>query len=469
MGPIIAEYWGRLLFMLALLGFSFFFSSSEAALFSMRRLDFEDLKKHGGIGANAALALLKDPRGLLAVVLFGNLLVNILFYAVSTVMIIDLGRRLGKPAAIMASLSTLLLVVLFGEILAKTVAITAPQRISRTFAPFLQYFYQIVAPVRLGLASLMKKLEGRTGIVEPPHLEAEELSELVELAGSEGALVEHERRLVSEAVDLAELRVSHIMIPRVDMNAHEDDTPAGELLLAAARTGHARFPVYRESLDEILGVADVFDALREPERPLGELAHPVKFVPEQKLATELLAEFERERSDFAIVSDEFGGTAGLVTLEDIIEEVVGDIREPHEKHQPAEIQKISDTRYLISGDVAADPWAEAIDIDPDDLGVDRLGGLVASLLGRIPREGDTVRRGALSFTVRRMRRRRVTQVLLELANEEAADEIEELEELESEAEVQAEADLAEADVTEQELAAAEELASNQESEEEPES
>ncbi len=438
---ILAEYWVRLLLMVGLLALSFFFSSSEAALFSLRRLDFEALRKRGGFGSEAALALLKDPRGLLAVVLFGNLLVNISFYALSTVLVIELRNspQHGRLAAIIASLASLAAVVIFGEILAKFTALSAPLTIARLFSVLLHWFYQVVSPVRLGLATLMRRLEGRT-IVEPPHLEAEELSDLVELAGTEGAIVEHERRLVQEAVDLAELRVSHIMCPRVDMKACEEDWPASSLLLTAARTGHARFPVYRKGLDEILGVADVFDALREPARTLGELARPAKFVPEQKMATELLAEFERERSDFAIVSDEFGGTAGLVTLEDIVEEVVGDIREPHEKHQPAEIQKLSETRYLLAGDLAAEPWAEAIDIDPDDLGVDRLGGLVASLLGRIPREGDNVKRGALSFTVRRMRRRRVTQVLLELANEEAADEIDELEELDGEAEVQAEAD-----------------------------
>jgi CBS domain containing-hemolysin-like protein len=194
----------------------------------------------------------------------------------------------------------------------------------------------------------------------------------------------------------------------------------------AADTGHGRFPIYRGSLDEIVGVAEVFDALREPSRPLGELARPAKFVHEQQAVPALLAEFQAEGASFAIVSDEFGGTAGLVTLEDIVEEVVGDIRSPHEKDAPAPVQRLTDRSYLLAGDLSAEPWAEAVGVDPDDLGVDRLGGLVAALLGRIPREGDTVRRGDLAFTVRRMRRRRVTQVLLELSSEEAAGRIGEL-------------------------------------------
>ncbi len=438
----ISEYWGRLVLMAGLLGLSFFFSASEAALFSLKRLETEQLKQRGGAGATAALDLLGDPRGLLAVVLLGNLLVNVSFYAISTVLVLELGKGYGRTAAALGGLTSLVIVVVIGEILAKFVALSMPVRLSWLFAPTLRYFYNLTGPVRSALVSLMRRLEGRPA--EPPHLEAEELSDLVELAGSEGAIGEHERRLVQEAVDLAELRVSHIMMPRVDMDACEADWPASALLITAARTGHARFPVYKDSLDEIVGVADVFDALSAPARPLGELARPVKFVPEQTMVTELLAEFERERSDFAIVADEFGGTAGLVTLEDIVEEVVGDIREPHERHRPPEIQKLSETRYLLAGDLAAEPWAEAVGLDPDDLGVDRLGGLVASLLGRIPREGDSVRRGALSFTVRRMRRRRVTQVLLELTSEEAADEIDELEDLNGEADVQAEARSAEA-------------------------
>jgi magnesium and cobalt exporter, CNNM family len=440
---IFLAHWGRFLSMIALLGLSFFFSSSETALFSLTRLDFDQLKRRGGAGANAALQLMKDPQGLLAAVLLGNLLVNISFYAISTVLTIELSRK-SSLWAIVASLSSLLAVVFFGEILAKFTAISSPIKISRSFAPPLRYFYQIIGPVRMVLAKIMTSMEGRI-IVEPPHLEAEELSDLVELAGSEGTLGEHERRLVQEAVDLAELRVSHIMIPRVDIQGCEHDMPASSLLLTAARTGHAKFPVFGEGVDDILGIVDVIDALNQPAVNLKALSRPAKFVPEQKMVTELLAEFEKERTDFAIVSDEFGGTAGLVTLEDIVEEVVGDIREPHERLLPAEIQKLSETSYLLAGDLPADAWAEAIGIDPDDLGADRLGGLVTSLLGRIPHEGDTVRRGGLSFTVRKMRRRRVTLVLLELANEETADEIDELDELENEAEVQAEGDRAEVD------------------------
>jgi len=429
---VIGEFWGRLALMAGLLGLSFFFSSSEAALFSLKRLEREELRARGGVGVEAALALLDDPRGLLAVVLFGNLLVNVSFYATGTVVALGLGGSWGRAGAVVSGVVFLMVLVVVGEILAKFVALSAPLVISRAFAPPLQYFYNMVGPLRAALGRLMRRSEGRAA-AEPPHLEAEELSDLVELAGREGALGDHERRLVQEAVDLAELRVSHVMVPRVDMQACESDWPASALLMIAARTGHARFPIYKGSLDEIVGVADVFDALTEPTRPLGELARPAKFVPEQKEVTALLAEFEAERSDLALVSDEFGGTAGLVTLEDIVEEVVGDIREPHERHRPAPIQKLSETRYLLAGDLAAEPWAEAVGLDPDDLGVDRLGGLVASLLGRIPREGDSVRRGALSFTVRRMRRRRVTQVLLELASEEVADGIDELDELSGQA------------------------------------
>jgi len=312
--------------------------------------------------------------------------------------------------------------ILLGEILPKLLALSFPLKLAPKLALPLQFFYGVITPVRVLLVSLMRRFEGQ-GPVETPHLAAEELSDLVELAGREGAIGEHERRLVQEAVDLAELRVSHIMIPRVDLQACEASWPASRLVLLAADTGHGRFPIYRGSLDEIVGVADVFDALIEPSRPLGELAHPAKFVHEQQEVTRLLAEFQAEGVDFAVVSDEFGGTAGLVTQEDIVEEVVGDIRSPQERHRPAPVRKLSETSYLLAGDVSADPWAEAVGIDPDDLGVDRLGGLVAVLLGRIPREGDTVRRGDLSFTVRKMRRRRVTEVLLELASEEAADRI----------------------------------------------
>jgi len=419
---LIHEFWGRLLVMAGLLAGSFFFSCSESALFALRRLDREELKNRPGPGCAAALALLSDPRGLLATVLFGNLVVNLLIFAISTVIGIDLARSAHPTAAAVFGLIVLVTLILLGEITPKLLALSFPLKLAPKLSLPLQFVYGVITPVRVLLVATMRRFEG-DGPAAPPHLAAEELSDLVELAGREGVIGEHERRLVQEAVDLAELRVSHIMTPRVDMAACEASWPASRLVIMAAESGHGRFPVYRGTLDEIVGVADVFDALMAPGRPLGELARPAKFVHEQQEATRLLAEFQAEGSDFAVVSDEFGGTAGLVTQEDIVEEVVGDIRSLQERHRPPPVRQISETSYLLAGDVSADPWAEAVGIDPDDLGVDRLGGLVAALLGRIPREGDTVRRGDLAFTVRKMHRRRVTEVLLELASTEAAERI----------------------------------------------
>ena len=418
----LEAFWGRLVLLGGLLLCSFFFSASESALFALKRLDREELKRRGGAGATAALGLLADPRGLLASVLFGNLVVNMLIFSISTVLAFELAGAGHHGLAGVFGVGVLMIVIAFGEIIPKLLALSFPMRLAPPLALVLQGFYGVITPMRVLLVALMRRFEGQAPAA-PPHLAAEELSDLVELAGREGTIAEHERRLVQEAVDLAELRVSHIMTPRVDLHGCEASWPASRLVLLAADTGHGRFPIYRGSLDEIVGVADVFDALGEPTRPLGELAHPAKFVHEQKEVTALLAEFQAEGADFAVVADEFGGTAGLVTQEDIVEEVVGDIRSPQEKHQPPPVQKLSGTRYLLAGDLSAQPWAEAVGVDPDDLGVDRLGGLVGALLGRIPREGDTVRRGDLAFTVRRMRRRRVTEVLLEFASSEAAGRI----------------------------------------------
>lgn len=417
----LALVWGRLLLLLGLLGCSFFFSASEAALFSLRRLEREELKRRGGAGAEAALALLGDPRGLLATVLFGNLVVNVSIFAIATVIGLEAARRGHPGAAAACGLGALAAVILLGEISPKYVALSIPLRASRAFALPLQFFYGLVTPVRVVLVALMRRFEG--GPAQAPHLAAEELSDLVALAGREGAIAEHERRLVQEAVDLAELRVSQIMTPRVDVEACDASWPASRLVLLAAETGHARFPVYRGTVDDVAGVADVFDALQEPGRPLGELARPAKFVPEQMEATALLTAFRAEGADFAVVADEFGGTAGLVTLEDIVEEVVGDIRSPLERHKPPPVQRVSATRYLLDGDLPAEPWIEAMGLEAGELGVERLGGLVAALLGRIPREGDSVRRGDFELTVRRMRRHRVRELLLELLSPEAAGEV----------------------------------------------
>jgi len=419
MEEFLADNAGRLATLTALLGLSAFFSSSETALFGLSRVERQEL---AGRGAGAAHRLLDDPRALLATILFGNLVVNVLFYATATVLALEASARWGAGAGAAFAFAGLALVVLFGEVTPKIVAVAARETMARIEAMPLLAFHYAITPVRAFLAWVMARIEPRAPA--RAHLDADELRMLVDLAGKHGALAPGERRLVEEAVGLSTLRVREIMVPRVDMVACEGSMPARRLLALAAQHTVTRLPVYRNSLDEILGVAHVREVLRagRSDAHASEFARPARFVPESLGAAALHAELRAAGEEMAVVVDEYGGTAGLVTLEDTLEAVIGRLDDEFDAPEPPAVREVAPGRYVLAGDLAISDWEDLFDIDVGELPVDRLGGLVTALLGRVPARGDRVRFRNLRFTVERMRGRRVAEVHIELDTNDGKEE-----------------------------------------------
>jgi len=401
--------------MAVLLLLSAFFSGTETALFSLTR---EQVKRLRGQGRReeGVLALLADnPSGLLIAILFGNIVVNILFFSLSVVVAVDAGSRLGDWGEVAMGAGVLLLVILVGEILPKALGISFPEQVVRLNALPLRSWFHFLGPVRRMLESVTKLLEPRESAGNP--LGAEELKLLIEATQHDPTFGKQEKAIVEDIVNLPEIRVRELMVPRVRQLFRRMDSPVGEALRAAAEQELGLVPVYDGEEDNVVGVAEVCElfAATDPGSLLGDFIHPVRFVPETKRADEMLREFLAERMRMVCVVDEFGGLAGTIVLEDLLEEVVGEF----DAMEMPPVEKLGECTYRLQGSLGIREWRSLfVGFLPDEvvrtLALDTISGLVVSLLKRMPEPGDVAQVRNLRFTVEQVRSNRIESVLLEL-------------------------------------------------------
>jgi putative hemolysin len=397
---------------------SAFFSGSETALFTLTRSQLHEMgeSRHGL--ARLAARLARRPRRLLNTLLLGNMLVNIAFSATAAVLVLEL-ESAGQPAWRVgaASVAPLLAVLLVGEVTPKMLAWS----VARKWAILAALPIDLVGWLFLPVLWILDRgiVRPFTKILAPPSAQtatditAEELAGLMRLSAARGVLAHDVGDMLHEIVELTDATAGEIMVPRVDVVAFDIEKPAAELIDLFRETGFRKIPVYRGDLDDILGVIHAKRLLLHPGTPLEELVRPVSFLPEAANLEKVLAQFRKTGRQMAVVVDEYGGTAGLVTLEDVLEEIVGDIPDYREAPSRPAVQKLSPTQYLVSGDLSIRDWVEAFRLEPVKGRIGTIGGLTAALLNRIPREGDSVDYHNLRLTVHAMRRRRVEAVRLD--------------------------------------------------------
>jgi len=431
---ILAEFSWHFLFMLALLCASAFFSGSETALFNLSRDQLRRFRASRSAFQRLAARLMDDPRRLLVTVLFGNMTVNTAFFATSVMLIPDFERLDPARATLWRYAITIvapLVVIVFGEVVPKAVAVTMPARLAPLAGPVLAVLERVVMPIRLVLGTvfigpLERLITGPPRPRERTLLTTDELQEIVEVAAREGAVSPDESDMLTEVLELAETKVREVMVPRVEMTACDVATPTAQVLDRFRRAGHTKIVVYEDEIDQVRGVVYAKTAFLNATRPLAELVRPVHFVPVMKTVESLLKEFRARKIQFALVVDEYGGLAGLVTLEDCLEAIVGSIGDETDQPEPEPVRRVSDAEYLLDGDLSVRSWADLFEQDlPARAGrYATVAGLVTWLLGRVPRMGDSVRWRNLEFAVEEVRSRRVTRVRLRLLPEEpdAADE-----------------------------------------------
>jgi len=407
MGEFLLEHSMRLIGMAVLLAVSAFFSGSETALFSLSRERLRRFQQGSSHLEHVAARLMAKPRTLLVTILFGNMLVNAMFFALSFAVIQDIGARAGSAwFGGLAAVSVPLVVIVFGEVLPKTAAATAPVGLARLVAVPLYLLSRFFRPVTWLLDRAVIEPATRLVTGRPENqgqglfLTADELEAVVDLAAEEGVVGRAEGDMIGQTLHIHETRVRQVMTPRVDMDACDVRTPMAEVLAKFRRTKHARLVVYRGVPDEVVGLVSARRAYLESDSPLEKLVEPVAFVPEQQTVEQLLKFFRQKKMQEAVVVDEYGGTAGLVSLEDCLETIVGDIQDEYDD-EASPVERVGEQAFLLSANLNVRAWSELLRTEADtETKADTLGGFVTALLGRIPKQGDVCRWGNLQFTVR---------------------------------------------------------------------
>lgn len=404
-----------------LLIFSAFFSGSETALFGLSQHQRMTMRKRGTLGGHAVDVLLADRRMLLITILLGNTVVNVLYFVISSVLIM----RSTAPAAgeAVMALAFLLLIVLLGEIAPKVLAAAKRRSFAAVVAPPLLTLHRAIGPLRAALAhGVIGPLSRLTAPHQPPRrLHDEELQSLVEVSQREGIIDAEEQRILGEVLKMGRLKVRDVMTPRVRMTALPREATREDVVGVMRESRLTKIPIYEGDLDHILGILHVKRYVMEhtattvTDKAVMSAAH---FVPDLITLDQLLGQLRRFRAQSAIVVDEYGGTEGIVSLEDVVEELVGDIVAADEQAvEPPRLIGLG--RWRVSGDMSVHEWAEAFDVPLQETRVATVGGLITEQLGRAPEPDDALDLGPVRIEVETVEQSRVVSVIVQLRENEA--------------------------------------------------
>ena len=410
---LFGRAWGLILMLLLLAG-SGFFSGVETAFFNLSRRQIKLLGESRHKLQKLAAKLLSKPTKLLNCLLLGNMTVNVLFFAIASVVTVRVRQQIGLTAAVTTGLVSFAVLVLFGEILPKSVAYSNSRAISVGAALPVFVCVQVFTPIVFVFRLLIVEPAIRllVGPAKPGKaITTAEFKSLIEHVRKRGLITVEENKLLTEIIELGLLKVRDCLRPRVDMIAcavTESSRKARELM----RKNHlTKLPVYVGKIDNIVGLVHLRHLLLEVETSLDKLVQRVHFVPEQKSVVSLLEFFRSTHTDTAVVVDEYGGIAGSIRLEDIAEELLGPI-ELTKGIEP--IEQIGPFEYRLAGNLAIHDWAEVFGIKLAETRVSTIGGLVTAALGKIPKSGDVAYLKNLKFTVERVRKRRIESLILTL-------------------------------------------------------
>lgn len=409
---------------LVLLILSAFFSGSETAYFSLSPAQLDKFKGSTNVREKRVSKLMSWPRQLLITIVIGNTMVNITIASIAAVLTVQLSLTLGLHENIIILLDVMVvtfIILILSEILPKVVAVRNSESFSRQVSLILTLVFYILYPLSYGLARFTHFLQKNVGLTEEKILLTEdEVKTLAEVGEEHGTLHKDEKEMIHSIFEFGETTVKEVMIPRTDMVIVDTTTTLSKLMQLVKTKLHSRIPVFKDEIDNIIGILYVKDLLpylnkkRKEPIDLQKLCRPPYFIPEQKKIDELLREFQEEHIHMALVVDEYGGISGLVTLEDIIEEIVGEIQDEYDKEAPL-YKKINERTYLIDGKMSIEELDEELKINlPEVEGVETISGFILNLLGSLPKEKEEVKYSNYKFTVEKINRNRILKVRLEI-------------------------------------------------------
>jgi putative hemolysin len=410
-----------------------FFVASEIALVSVRRSRVDQLVDEGNPAARRVRRLLDDPGRFLAVSQLGLTIIGFFASAYAALSLVEGLKSLlqssgmdegtaGGIALVVVTVILALFTIVFAELVPKTLALSNPERFAMVLAVPIDVIARVLGPVIALLTGVTRAVVRLFGVQmnQEASITAEELRLIVERGGEQGVLEAEEEQMINAVIELGERRVHEVMVPRVAIAGLPVDATFDQAIELVVAAGHSRIPVYEDSIDEIVGILYAKDLLpylrpNAGEHPgLRKLLRPPVLVPESMTIDDLLHELQRRKVHLAIVLDEYGGTAGLVTIEDLLEEIVGEIQDEYDVEEPM-VVKLSDNEARVDGRADVDALNDLFDLeleldDADEY--DTVGGLIFHRVGKVPAPGDKVQLDGLTLTVESTDGRRVGKVLV---------------------------------------------------------
>ncbi len=410
---MIEDFFYLLLFIICIL-LSAFFSSSEVALISITKARVRTLVNDKKPGALTLATLKEKPDHFLITILIGNTIVNIAAAAIATAIAISVFGSIGVG---IATGVVVIILLIFGEIGPKIYATRAPDTFPRAVAPVILFLSRLLSPV----IWIVERVSPSLGVGRDngePAVTEDEIKEWIDVGKEEGTIEQDEKEMLYSVLEFGDTTAREIMTPRVDVILMEDTTEIDDAIQIFNETGFSRIPVYHEQIDNITGVLnvkDVFSAMVSKRKDISikEIMYDPTFVPETKKIDDLLKELQVHRVQIAIVIDEYSSFVGIVTVEDILEELVGDIRDEYDREEP-DVQKIADGVYVLD----AQMWVEDINDElglalPMDESYETVGGLLIDRLGHIPQhpgEKVEIEAGRITLVVMQMHGRRIVKI-----------------------------------------------------------
>jgi putative hemolysin len=412
----MTPHWPEIIGLVLLVGGAAFFAASEAAIVSVNRIRARALVEKKVRGSSRLQRLVEDRNRTLTSVLIGNTVVLLAADSVATYLFIIAGV---PHAALWSTVVMTIVILLLGEILPKTVAVSSGDRTALRLAPLLDFTTRILTPITAASLWLTNNLVRVFGgqAHAGPYVTEEDIKTLVNVGVEQNVLEEQERELIHSIIEFGDTIVREVMTPRTDMvTVSVTSSPRRALDLVIAE-GYSKLPVYDETVDNIIGVVhdrELLIALSNgtlATTSLRGLMRPVTHVPENKRVAELLREMQRGKYSLAIVLDEYGGTAGLVTMEDLLEEIVGEIRDEHDEGEEEPIVRVDEHESIVEAGTNIEDVNAALGIDLPHEEFETIGGFTVGLFGRLPREGEEIDAGnGVRLRVDRTRGRRILTV-----------------------------------------------------------
>ena len=423
------------LILVGLIGLSAFFSSAETALTTVNKIRVRNLLEEGDPRAVILSKIIEDSGKMLSAILIGNNIVNISASSLATILATRFFERIGLPGigpGIATSALTLIILV-FGEVTPKTCATIHPERLALAYARIIYAWTIIATPLifiinhlAMGIMFLMR--------VDPNDRSEtyteEEIRTIVEASHEDGVIEPEERKLINNVFDFGDATARDIMVPKVDMSFLNVNATYSDMLELYKENKYTRYPVYEETTDNVIGMINVKDLLIYEDKEhfnARNILRSVLYAHEHKKTFDLLLEMKDSSTNLAIVLDEYGVTAGMVTVEDLLEEIVGDIRDEYDEDEEKLVSQISETEYIVAGAMSLDDLNDYLELEEKDLlltseDYDSVGGIIIELLDHLPDVGEEVTtENGIRLTVDSVEKNRISQVHIYLPEPEVPD------------------------------------------------